>query len=333
MSVRIDSLTVRFGEVTAVDDVDLEINAGERFAVMGPSGSGKSTLLRAIAGLEPCEGDVEIDGTPMHGVPTHERPIGMMFQDYALFPHLDVRANIAFGLRMSGLDRPSSDTRVDDLLDLVGLGGFGDRNVATLSGGEQQRVALARTLAPRPSLVLFDEPLGAIDQGLKDALLSEMREIMDQLGITSIYVTHDRLEAEAFAARIGIIHDGRLVRVDTPEHLWTDPGTEFVARFVGHRNIVDAAHLALKRGDLEPGDLEPGKVVVPMRAIRLSEDATAPRTGTVVAAAFRDGEFDVTVESGDQILVATGTSPFAVGTTVGIDIDEDAVARLAVDEV
>ena len=321
MSVRLDNVSVSFGDTRAVDSVDLAIDSGERFAVMGPSGSGKSTLLRAIAGLEESTGEIAIDGVSMAGVPTHRRPIGMMFQDYALFPHMDVAGNVAFGLTVGGMDRSTAMDRARDLLDVVGLAGFGDRNVATLSGGEQQRVALARTLAPGPSVVMFDEPLGATDQGLKDSLLAEMRHVIDDVGITSIYVTHDRHEAEAFATRIGIMRAGELIRTGTPSALWSDPGTPFVARFVGHRNIVEARPLGLGTAI----------VVVPARAITVAENGRLP--AIVTDCGFRDGEYDVTMTVAGQDLATITDTPIAPGAEVGLEIDASKVAELAVDEV
>ncbi|MGI9642726.1 MAG: ABC transporter ATP-binding protein, partial [Acidimicrobiia bacterium] len=217
MSLQISNLSVTYGNHAALADVNLDVAQGERFAVMGPSGAGKSTLLRVLAGLEePTTGTVVVNDEDVTSTPAHERPVGLMFQDNALFPHMSVLDNVAYGLRMQGMSKELRAERAEALLDLVSLAGFEDRNPTSLSGGEQQRVALARTLAPGPSLVLFDEPLGAIDQTLKDDLLVELMSIVREVGTTSVYVTHDRIEAETFAEHMAILRAGRVVAEGTP---------------------------------------------------------------------------------------------------------------------
>ncbi len=208
MTLETRDLTVRFGATTAVDAVSLRIPTGEVFALLGASGSGKSTLLRAIAGLEPCTGDVLWDGQSVAGVPPHRRGFGLMFQDGQLFPHLDVAGNVGYALRVTG--RPDA-ARVAELLELVGLAGFGKRRVTDLSGGEQQRVALARSLAASPRLLMLDEPLSSLDRELRERLATELRDILRAAGTTAILVTHDHEEARVVADRVGILDRGRLV--------------------------------------------------------------------------------------------------------------------------
>ena len=227
-------VTVRFDATVAVDHVDLEVEDGERVAVLGPSGCGKSTLLRAIAGLEElATGVVRWDGEDLAGVPPHRRRFGFMFQGYSLFPHLDVGDNVAYGLRMEG--RPPAETaaRVTEVLEWVGLAGFERRSVENLSGGEQQRVALARTLAPEPRLVMLDEPLGALDRALRERLIVETTELLERAGTTALYVTHDHDEAAAIADRVALMRAGRIVQVGPMTRLRSAPADPWVADFLG----------------------------------------------------------------------------------------------------
>ena len=217
-------------------DISLDVTAGEVIGVLGSSGSGKTTLLRVIAGLHVAsEGSVILDGVDITTTPTHLRGVGLMFQEHALFPHLTVSDNVAFGLRMAKVSNPDRSLRVAEVLELVGLAGFGARDVSSLSGGERQRVALARTLAPSPRLLLLDEPMGSLDRILRDRLVSELRELIVDLGLTALYVTHDRLEAFALADRIAVLDEGAVVQIDTPAVLDACPTTEHVARLLGHR--------------------------------------------------------------------------------------------------
>ncbi|MEW6239651.1 MAG: ABC transporter ATP-binding protein [Chloroflexota bacterium] len=220
-------------------DVSFTVAADETVCLLGASGSGKSTLLRIIAGLEPPDaGRVLWDGRDLSSTPPHARDFGLVFQDYALFPHLTVFENAAFGLRMRHLPKDEINLRVAEVLELVNLSGFEKRKVTDLSGGEQQRVALARALAPRPRLLMFDEPLGALDRALKDELLNELRAILHRTQIPAIYVTHDQEEAFAIADRVLLLHDGRIVRQGTPAEVWSSPGSSWAARFLGVGNVV-----------------------------------------------------------------------------------------------
>jgi spermidine/putrescine transport system ATP-binding protein len=222
-----------------LEDISFEVAPGETVCLLGASGSGKSTLLRIIAGLEaPESGEVCWEGRNLASVPAHQRNFGLVFQDYALFPHLNVKENVSFGLRMQGLDAQSISLRVAKLLEKMNLSGFEKRRVTDLSGGEQQRVALARALAPNPRLLMFDEPLGALDRALKDELLDELRRILRSSGIPAIYVTHDQVEAFTVAERLLLLHAGRIVRQGKPAEVCEHPGSVWTARFLGLGNLL-----------------------------------------------------------------------------------------------
>ena len=263
MTLAIESLTVRYGDTTAVDDVSLEIDSGEVLALVGPSGCGKSTLLRTIAGLvEPADGHVIWQGRDITHVPTHQRGIGLMFQDHALFTHRNVADNIGFGLKMAGADSATRAARIQELLALVGLEGFGPRSVEGLSGGEAQRVALARALAPEPELLLLDEPLASLDRARRIELNAELARLLHELKQTAVYVTHDQDEAFSLADVVGVMHEGQLLRLGAPAQVWRDPQSEIVARFLGHETIIeingerfavrpDALRLATSGGDYQ----------------------------------------------------------------------------------
>ena len=245
------SVTVTFGPVVAVDEVSLDVAPGEVVALLGPSGCGKSTLLRVVAGLEPAQaGSVAWDDVDLVGVPVHRRGFGLMFQDGQLFAHRDVTGNIDFGLRMAGMPRADRTERVAELLDLVGLTGLQQRTVDTLSGGEQQRVALARSLAPRPRLLLLDEPLSALDRSLRDRLGTELHDILRRTGTTALYVTHDHDEAFTVADRVAVMDRGRLLQTAPPQQLWRYPASAEVARFLGYRCFVPAEALAAAGDDV-----------------------------------------------------------------------------------
>ncbi len=233
-----------------LEGISFTVARGETVCLLGPSGSGKSTLLRIIAGLEEAEeGRVYWEGEDITAVPPHRRRMGMVFQDYALFPHLTVAENVAFGLRMQGWSPQAQQERVREVLGLVRLTGFEARRVTDLSGGEQQRVALARALAPRPHVLMLDEPLGALDRALREELLEELRGILRASDVAAIYVTHDQEEAAAIADRILILHDGKIVRAGTPFEVWNDPGSLWVAQFLGVGNLLF--------GECRPGSRSP----------------------------------------------------------------------------
>lgn len=238
--LRIDAVVKTFGSVRAVDRLSLDIRAGEFFALLGPSGCGKTTLLRMLAGFEtPDEGRILLDGRDIAQVLPHQRPVNMMFQNYALFPHLSVRDNIAFGLKRAGMARAAIDTRVAEMMALVRLEGLEKRKPDQLSGGQRQRVALARSLARRPKVLLLDEPLAALDKKLRESTQLELMELQRRLGMTFIIVTHDQEEAMTVAGRIGVMDRGRLEQVATPRELYEAPNSRWIAEFIGDVNIFD----------------------------------------------------------------------------------------------
>jgi putrescine transport system ATP-binding protein len=238
--VRIRHVTKKFGDVAAVADVSLDIYQGELFCLLGGSGSGKSTLLRMLAGFEaPSAGRIEIDGQDMSGVPPYQRPVNMMFQSYALFPHMTVAQNIAYGLKRDGLPRAEIAARVAELLQLVKLTGYDARKPHQLSGGQRQRVALARALAKRPKLLLLDEPLGALDKKLREETQFELVKIQETLGVTFIVVTHDQEEAMTLATRIGVMNQGEIAMIGEPHDIYEFPNSRFVASFIGSVNMFE----------------------------------------------------------------------------------------------
>ncbi|MFJ8932560.1 ABC transporter ATP-binding protein [Streptomyces sp. NPDC102364] len=305
--LELDDATVRFGGRAVLDDVDLEVAEHEIVCVLGPSGSGKSTLLRAVAGLQPLDGGrVLLGGADQAGVPAHKRGVGLMFQDHQLFPQRDVGRNVAFGLRMHGAGKGEQTERVRELLGLVGLPGAERRPVGALSGGEQQRVALARALAPRPRLLMLDEPLGQLDRSLRERLVVELRELFGELGTTVLAVTHDQGEAFALADRVVVMRDGRIAQTGTPLEVWQQPADEFVARFLGFDNVVEATVTGAV------ADTPWGKVPVPEGAeqgvcrllvrpagVRLVPAAEAQLTCVVTGRTFRGTHVALHLQPGD----------------------------------
>ncbi len=240
-AVSLYGITKRFGSVTAVDQMDLEIVDGEFFALLGPSGCGKTTTLRLIAGLEfPTEGSLQIFGDEVGTLPPNKRPVNTVFQNYALFPHMTVEENVGFGLRMQGVSKNRIGSRVSDAIGLVHLDGLEHRRSRQLSGGQQQRVALARALVNSPKVLLLDEPLGALDLKLRQAMQTELKGLQREVGITFVFVTHDQGEALAMSDRIGVMDGGRLLQVGTPEEIYSQPSNRFVADFIGQTNLLDA---------------------------------------------------------------------------------------------
>ena len=239
-----------------LNDISFKVDIGETVCLLGASGSGKSTLLRIIAGLEEADsGFISFDGVDLISTPAHLRDFGLVFQDYALFPHLNVRENVAFGLKMRRLPKEEIEERVTTSLEMVNLTGFGSRRVTDLSGGEQQRVALARALATRPRLLMFDEPLGALDRSLREDLLNELRSILHHTEIPAIYVTHDQEEAFTIADRIVILHNGEIVREGTPSEVWANPGSLFVAGFLGLGTIIEGTYINSSQAETKFGKL------------------------------------------------------------------------------
>ena len=238
--LKIDRVTKKFDETVAVDDVSLSIHQGEIFALLGGSGSGKSTLLRMLAGFErPTEGRIFLDGQDITDMPPYERPINMMFQSYALFPHMTVEQNIAFGLKQDGLPKAEIEERVKEMLGLVQMTQYAKRKPHQLSGGQRQRVALARSLAKRPKLLLLDEPMGALDKKLRSQMQLELVQIIERVGVTCVMVTHDQVEAMTMAERIAIMHQGWIAQVGSPMDIYETPASRLVCEFIGNVNLFE----------------------------------------------------------------------------------------------
>ncbi len=313
--IRVDHVDVTLGGKPILRGVDLDVAEGETLALLGPSGSGKSTLLRVVAGLQrPSRGRVHLAGRDVTDVPAHRRGVGLVFQDAVLFPHRDVGRNVAFGL--VGLTRAESDRRVAELLELVGLAGLERRPVGTLSGGESQRVALARALAPAPRVLLLDEPLGSLDGPLRDRLQDDLQELFASLSLTVIHVTHDVGEAFALGRHVAVLRDGRVAQVATPDELWRRPGDEWVARFLGMRNVLDhGGRLAVVRP--EAVRVRPGE------------------GGTVVEAERRGPVVLLTVRRDDGVELEAATTeldPPRAGDRVHVSLDENGVVDVLRDE-
>ena len=278
--LRIEAVVKKFGGFRAVDRLSLDIRAGEFFALLGPSGCGKTTLLRMLAGFEtPDEGRILLDGRDIARVLPHQRPVNMMFQNYALFPHLNVRDNIAFGLKRAGMPASEINTRVAEMVELVKLGGLETRKPDQLSGGQKQRVALARSLARRPQVLLLDEPLAALDKKLRESTQLELTELQRRLGTTFVIVTHDQEEAMTVADRIGVMDSGRLEQVATPRELYEAPSSRWIAEFVGDVNIFDGQVASREAGRLSIATKDAGTIMV--------AEPHLPITKTIVAVAIR----------------------------------------------
>jgi spermidine/putrescine ABC transporter ATP-binding subunit len=331
--VEITGLTVRYGPATALDRLDLQIGSGEMFVLLGGSGSGKTTLLRALGGfIQPDEGRIVLNGQDITRLPPHRRPVNTTFQSYALFPHMTVADNVAFGLRRQGAARPEITRRVAELLELVRLTEFAARKPDALSGGQRQRVALARALAPRPRLLLLDEPMSALDRGLREQTRQELLRVQRQTGTTFVLVTHDQDEALAMATRIGLLHEGRLAQVGTPAELYEHPVSRYVAGFMGNDNVLPARVLdpgppaRLELEGIGPAEASvaapPGPVWVALRPERLrieqGEDAGVNRACGAVAesAYFGDSaDYAVRLPSGAALHV---TQPLGGGFGAGL---------------
>jgi putrescine transport system ATP-binding protein len=288
----IRGLVRQYDGVRAVDDVSLTVNQGEIFALLGSSGSGKSTLLRMLAGFEaPDAGTITLAGRDIVPLPPYERPINMMFQSYALFPHLSVWDNVAFGLRREGMPKDQVAARVEQMLALVQLGSYGKRKPHQLSGGQQQRVALARSLAKRPQLLLLDEPLGALDKKLREQTQVELVNIIEQVGVTCMMVTHDQDEAMSMASRIAVMNEGRILQVGTPRDIYDTPNCRFVAGFIGSVNLFEQDGAALT--------VRPEKIVLRPDEPSPAGSANAVR-GVISAVSYfgHETQYQVLLDSG-----------------------------------
>ncbi len=347
--VEVDRVSKHYGAVRALDDVSLRFEDGEFFGLLGPSGSGKTTLLRAIAGfVEPDSGDIRFDERPVRDVAVHRREIGMVFQNYALFPHMSVFDNIAFGLSVRHLAAAEVKTRVTEMLGLVRLAGFEERRPRQLSGGQQQRVALARALVTKPRVLLLDEPLGALDKRLRQQMQIELRQIQREVGITTIFVTHDQEEALTLSDRIAIFNEGRVVQVGSPHAVYERPSSAFAANFLGDANFfvgrvsshagqggaieTDSGRRIVTLDSLPP---EGGKTTVAVRPEKMllravGETAVAaPDTannwpGVVKQAVYSGSSITYRVDVGTEIVVFAqnqSAQPLEPGTAVAVSWD------------
>jgi putrescine transport system ATP-binding protein len=325
--VSIAGLGKRFGSIVAADRVDLDIRRGELFALLGGSGCGKTTLLRMIAGFEtPDEGRLLIDGEDMTGVPPHRRPVNMMFQSYALFPHMDVAENVGYGLRREGLPAGEIARRVGEALDQVRLADHGKRRPSQLSGGQRQRVALARALIKRPKLLLLDEPLAALDRKLRESTRFELVRLQEELGLTFVMVTHDQGEAMTMAGRLAVMDRGRIVQIGDPHEIYEHPRTRFVADFIGIANILP---------------IEGGSAWLALRPEKIGLFAARPNTdhaeqGRIVEIAYEGDRslYRVALGNGSMLMVATTNvsrhprEPWPRGQDVWLGWADDAGQRL-----
>jgi putative spermidine/putrescine transport system ATP-binding protein len=350
VAVRFDGVTKRFGDVVALNEVSLAIRQGEFMTLLGPSGCGKTTLLNLAAGfLGPDNGEILIAGDRVNDVPTYKREIGMMFQNYALFPHMSVAANVAYGLKVRHIPRSERDRRVEEVLALVRLAGFEDRKPRQLSGGQQQRVALARALVINPTVLLLDEPFSALDKNLRASMQVELREIQRKLNVTTIFVTHDQSEALSLSDRLAVMSEGRIRQLGTPQEIYRRPCDRFVASFVGDANvlrgrlagiegesaviIVGVARVKVPRGPLmDVAVSAPVDLFVRPEHLTITEAIEAGATsGTVAAHVYQGGHVDIYVECKDsfrdRLLVRSGgheaLTRWPIGSQVGISIAAD----------
>ncbi len=340
MRIKLEKITRNYGEIPALRGISLEVNDGEIMTVLGPSGCGKTTMLRVIAGLlEPDSGRIFFGERDVTALPPEKRRVGMVFQNYALFPHMDISENIGFGLRMRGSDKGHIRKRVEEALSLVGLDGYEKRMPSELSGGEQQRVALARAIAPEPDILLLDEPLSALDAGLRISLRHDIRSIQRELGITTIYVTHDRDEAMDISDRIAVLNRGRLEQEGEPEEIYRRPVNPFVARFLGDANLINVnvtngtarTPFGNFRGDFEgrgylffrPGDCT------------ISDDGMDEGIEVeVISSRIRGGLLEITVKYGEERIKLHEKESLArkydirPGKRIKVRIDTDAIILL-----
>ena len=311
--VRMHGLGKRFGAVEAVRPLDLDIHAGDFFAILGPSGCGKTTLLRMIGGfIPPSSGRVEIDGVDVTRLGPERRPANMVFQGFGLFPHMNVRQNVAYGLRIAKVDRQEIDARVREMIRLVRLQEFAERGIAQLSGGQQQRVALARALIMRPKVLLLDEPLGALDLKLRQAMQQELRRIHHEIGGTFVFVTHDQSEALGLANRIAVMESGRIVQEGGPEEIYSAPRTRFVSTFIGEANVFagrrEGGRVRLDAGATFSGAGVDAAVIVVVRPEAMRVGAQVPEGSAILEGRVEDVVFlgayvkcSVTLPGGDLV--------------------------------
>ncbi|HWC71622.1 MAG TPA: ABC transporter ATP-binding protein [Actinomycetota bacterium] len=306
VAVRLDRVVKRFGDVVAVDGVDLDVGEGEFFSLLGPSGSGKTTCLRMIAGFErPTEGRILLGGIDVGDRPPYERDVNTVFQDYALFPHMTVTENVGYGLMVRKAPKQDRLERARDALEMVRLGGFGDRKPAQLSGGQRQRVALARALVMRPRVLLLDEPLGALDLKLRQAMQVELKEIQQAVGLTFIYVTHDQEEALTMSDRLAVFNHGRVEQVGTPADVYERPATGFVAGFVGVSNVLEGDAAAAIIGSRHAVTIRPEKIHLALDVNAAVAEGECTATGVVTKVVYLGAvtRYTVTLDEGGELVV------------------------------
>lgn len=338
--IELRELRKEFDDVVAVEGADLDIEQGEFFTLLGPSGSGKTTVLRMVAGLElPTGGAIRLGDRDVTDVPPYERDVNTVFQDYALFPHMTVRENIGYGLRIRDVDADTIDRRVAELLELVSLPGTADRAVDELSGGQQQRVALARSLAIEPRVLLLDEPLGALDEKLRREMQIELKEIQEELGTTFLYVTHDQEEALSMSDRLAVLDGGCIVQVGTPEAVYKRPRSRFIAEFFRGSNIFEATVDAVTNDGVELSFLKTNvladddtgtavgdsvTVFVRSEEIEVGSEGDNQLVGTVTNAVYRGGVTDYTLDvQGREVVVSLGDDGYDAGDDLEVSWDAD----------
>jgi putative spermidine/putrescine transport system ATP-binding protein len=314
-AVSFENVSRHFGVVRAVDGVNLDIKEGEFFAMLGPSGSGKTTCLRLIAGFEqPTGGTISIFGERADGVPPYRRNVNTVFQDYALFPHLNVIDNVAYGLMIRGVDRSTRLAQADEALSLVRLPGYGDRKPSQLSGGQRQRVALARALVNKPKVLLLDEPLGALDLKLRENMQEELKSLQQQLGITFVFVTHDQGEALSMANRVAVFNEGRIMQIGSPQDIYRRPSSRFVADFVGSSNVLSPDLTKAFGGPAAWSSLRP-------EDLRIAAKSEKGVNGTVAACSFLGAVNRVAVDiqgARVNLLLPASNAVPAIGDTIAL---------------
>ncbi len=335
--LHIKNVSHTYGKLVSLRDVSLRVGRRDIVCLLGPSGCGKTTLLRIIAGLETnYQGQLMLDGADIGSTPVHRRQFGLMFQDFALFPHMSVADNIAYGLLRRGIRRALAGAQVESLLERVGLAGMGDRDIASLSGGQKQRVALARSLAPNPRLLMLDEPLGSLDAQLRDQLALELRSLIKEQGLSAIYVTHDHREAYAVADRIAVMDVGSVEQVDTPRDLYLRPRSAFVARFLGMRNVFSLNHSRFTQeiGCMAlPDEKRSDTLLIHPAGIRLGSS----REGRMLycdaqlqSKVFRGDYYDVSasIDEATTLFFAAPQVAAQIGDAVSLEVSLDAVIPL-----
>lgn len=346
--IEMTALKKSFGPTPVVSDFDLSLHKGEFVSLLGPSGCGKTTVLRMVAGFETPEGgDIRIEGESVLRQRASQRQIGMVFQSYALFPNLTVAENVAFGLKVAKVATGETRQRVDEMLDMVGLAAMRDRYPYQLSGGQQQRVALARAIAPRPRVLLLDEPLSALDAKIRVALRTEIRTIQRQLGITTLFVTHDQEEALSMSDRIVVMNGGKAEQIGTPEAIYNRPGTRFVAGFIGSLNVIEGqvaagarTHLVAPGGQLDlPASFaghvgQPVAVAIRPQSLRVCAETTAGLRGVVRNIEFLGAFTRLHVTCGSANLLVDGfardlSTGLAVGDSIGLAVQPDDILHLS----